>query len=432
MRRSISRLSTISVVLLLSSCDGPWNMGVDEKAPDRSLWISSVQVAQRPFDTIWIEDYVGVETRYDATNQVATSASVVEVYQDSAGVRDTVKFERAVGAIRAWIPRPDDAPKRVRWNAELSLKADVVLADGSKRFLSASSYTPAFYSIADSFAVPIEALHPRLANGSIRQAIAANPQNALRELDSTGAFFTRWKLNLQDLSAYMAGQAVMRNISVKGAHPDTVWYISDMSPVLALSIKGSKSYPIAAESRGWIFRHNIDKKRFGGAVLAQGFEPTRARILGSIFKRFGSTFGSVDSSEYFQPGGYRSWLVAPLAYDPLPGWPDSALLANTYLGYTGRNTIYSWSVDSLYYEYYRTLTGQTGDGQYSVTNIKGGKGYFTGAAKDSVSFQLEASFPDTVPVPRLNRIWCDSIKFRQSKGEATNTSKAVVQQFCGG
>lgn len=432
MPKNVATFLTISVVALLSSCDGPWNMSVEEKSPDRSLWISSVQVAQRGFDTIWIEDYVGVENRFDPTKEVGTSASIVEVYQDSAGVLDTVRFERATGAIRAWIPRTADAAKRVRWNADLSLRADVVLPDGTKRFLTAKSYTPAFYSIADSFAVPIEALHPRLANGSIRQAIAANPQNALRELDSTGAFFTRWNLNLQDLSAYMAGQAVMRNISVKGPHPDTVWYISDMSPVLAISVKGSKQYPIAAESRGWIFRHNIDKNRFGGAVLAQGFEPSRARILGSIFKRFGSTFGSVDSSEYFQPGGYRSWLVAPLAYDPLPGWPDSALLSNTYLGYTGRNTIYSWSVDSLYYEYYRTLTGQTGDGQYSVTNIKGGKGYFTGAAKDSVSFQLEASFADTVPVPRLNQIWCDSIKFRQSKGEATNTTKAKVQLLCGG
>jgi hypothetical protein len=437
MKTKSSILSLLGVSLVLGACDGPWNMSVEDQPADRSLWVSSVQVAGRAFDTIWIEDNSPLGVRFDETVPVATTASVIRVFQDSAGIRDTVTFVMASSRPRAWVPRSEDAAKRVRWNALLDFSGDVLLADGSRRALSASTYTQGFYALADSFAVPLETLHPKLANGEFRTALkaagtdTAKVMAAIFALDPTLAFVTRWKLNPTELLQYANGLPVMRNISVKGDNPDTVWYISDMTPVLGLAVAGSPARPLPAEYRQWIFRHAIDKDRFGGLVLTQGFDPTRARILGSVYKQFGSTFAVKDSSRFFQRGGSRSWLVAPKVFDDLPGYPDSAIIANNFFGYTGKNRVYAWAVDSLYYEFYRTITGETGDGQYSVTNIKGGKGYFTGAGLDSAAFQMEAAFADTVPVPRLQSLWCDSVVARQKRGEASAVPKSQVTQFCG-
>ncbi|MEN9354827.1 MAG: hypothetical protein RL318_2152, partial [Fibrobacterota bacterium] len=317
----------LGLSLVLGACDGPWNMAVENQPADRSLWVSSVQVSGRAFDTIWIEDNSPLEVRSDETVPVATSSSVLRVFQDSAGVKDTVTFVMASSRPRAWVPRAEDATKPVRWNAVLNFSADVLLADGSRRALSASTYTQGFYSLADSFSVPVETLHPKLANGEFRTALKSAGTDtgkviaAILALDPTFAFMTRWNLKTIDLLQYAAGLPVMRNISVKGANPDTVWYISDMSPVLGLSVAGSQARPLPAEYRQWVFRHSIDKERFGGLVLTQGFDPTRARILGSIYKQFGSTFAVKDSSRFFQRGGSRSWLVAPKVFGDLPGYP---------------------------------------------------------------------------------------------------------------
>lgn len=437
MNNTTRNLLTFSALLLLGACDGPWNMDVTDHVADRSLWVSSVQAAGRGFDTLWIEDNAPLATVRDETVPVAVAGSTVKVYQDSAGVRDTVVFEASSTRPRAWIVRAADAGKRVRWDATLRMDADVLLADGTRRSLTAESYTPAFYALADSFSVPVEALHPRLSNGTFRMELAnaggdtAKIAALVLGLDPTLAFFARWHLTSDDLIRYAQGNPVMRKAAMKGAKLDTLWYISDMAPVQSLAIDGAPSTIIPAEYRQWVFKHSIDPKRFGGMVLMQGFDTSRSRIFGSIYKMFGNTFTIKDSSGFFQRGGTRSWLVAPKVYKDLPGWPDSALLANNFYGYTGKNRIYSWSVDSLYYEFYRTVTGNTGDGQYSVTNIKGGKGFFTGAGLDSVAFDLEAAFADTVAVPRLRALWCDSLVSKQSRGESSNIPKSQVTQFCG-
>lgn len=437
MNKNLAKFLTIPVLGLLSACNGPWNMSVEEPTADKSLWVSSVQVAGRAFDTVWIEDLSPLERTFDASVPVALPASTVRVFQDSAGVRDTVTFVSSSSLPRAWVPRSEDAGKKVRWGATLEFSARAVLADGSVRDLSASTYTQRYYSLSDSFSVPLEALHPQLANGEFRLALAAtNGDTAkvfaeLLKFDPTFAFTEKWKLTVDDLTRFAQGLPVMRNVAMKGAKLDTLWYISSLLPVQGPTIDGVEGKWIPGEYRPWIFRHTIDKERFGGLVLTQGFDPTRARIFGSIYQQFGQTFSNRDSSGLFQRGDTRSWLVAPKVYDDLPGWPDSAALANNYFGYTGKNRVYAWAVDSLYYEFYRTITGETGDGQYSVTNVKGGKGFFTGAGLDSVAFHLEASKIDTVAVSRLQTIWCDSTIVRQKRGESSSIPKTQVAQFCG-
>lgn len=437
MTKNLAKLLTIPVIGFLSACNGPWNMSVEDPVVDNSLWVSSVQVAGRAFDTVWIEDVSPLGRKFDASLPVALPASTVRVVQDSAGVRDTVTFVSSPTLARAWVPRPEDAAKKVRWGAILEFSARAVLADGTVRELSASTYTQRHYSLADSFALPLESLHPKLANGEFRAALIATGGDtakvlqALLELDPTLAFVGKWHLTVDDLVRFAQGQAVMRNVSMKGTRLDTVWYVSDLTPVLGLTIDGVPGRWLPGEYRQWIFRHDIDKERFGGLVLTQGFDPGRARIFGSIYKQFGQTFGNSDSSGLFQRGDTRSWLVAPKAYDDLPGYPDSAVIANNFFGYTGKNRIYAWAVDSLYYEFYRTITGETGDGQYSVTNVKGGKGFFTGAGLDSVAFHMEAAFADTVAVSRLQKLWCDSTIARQARGASSSIPKSQVTQFCG-
>lgn len=438
MTKNLAKFLTIPVLGLLSACNGPWNMAVEEQPADKSLWVSSVQVAGRGFDTIWIEDLAPLERTFDASVPVALPGSSVRVVQDSAGVRDTVTFVSSSTLPRAWVPRPEDAGKKVRWGATLEFSARAVLADGSVRDLSASTYTQRYYSLADSFALPLEALHPKLANGEVRTAMHSAGTDTAKAMAAALAvapdllgFVEKWKLTIPELLAFAGGQPVMRNVPMKGAKPDTVWYISTMLPVQGLAIDGAPGRTLFSEYRQWVFRHTIDKERFGGLILTQGFDPSRARIFGSIFKQFGQTFNNQDSSRFFQRGDTRSWLVAPKVYDDLPGYPDSAVIGNTFFGYTGKNRIYAWAVDSLYYEFYRTISGETGDGQYSVTNVKGGKGFFTGAGLDSVAFQMEAAFPDTVAVSRLQSLWCDSTIVRQKRGESSSIPKAQVAQFCG-
>jgi len=424
---------TISVTTFLMACDGPWNMSVSDHAADRSLWLSGVQTAGRPFDTVWVEATNALEASYDEQSTVSGTGSWLRIYQDSAGVRDTVEYRLSSAQPHAWVPV--DAQKRVRRAATLALSASIVKSDGTRQELSSSSYTQPFYALADSFAVPVEALHPSLANGTFRMALQANQSNTaavlklIGDLDPTGRFFTKWNLHPEDLYAYAAGQAVMRNVYVKGH--DTLWYVSDESIVQSLSFPGQVPAPQSATYRQWVLRQKVDRPSYGGSVFIQGFDPSRARIFGQIFRQFGKTLGHVDSSGYFQRGDTRTWTSAPkVGGSGLPAWPDSILLSNVYLGYTGRNRIYAWAVDSLYYEHYKALTGDVGDGQYEYTNVKGGKGYFTGAILDSATFDLEAAFPDTVQVTRLRAVWCDSIKVRKSRGEATAIPVKQVKQFC--
>jgi hypothetical protein len=426
---------TISVTTLLMACDGPWNMSVSDHVADRSLWLSAVQTADRPFDTVWIEQTNPLTSTYDEMSAVAGAGSWLRIYQDSAGVRDTVNFAISAGQPHAWVPVATDAAKRVRRAATLALSAHIVRTDGSLQDLSSSSYTQPFYALSDSFAVPVEALHPSLANGTFRLALQANQSNTaavlklIRDLDTTGKFFETWHLKPEDLYAFAAGQSVMRNVYVKGN--DTLWYVSDESFVLSMGFPGQTSGPQPATFRQWVLRQKVDRASYGGTVFIQGFDPSRARIFGQIFRQFGKTFGNVDSSGLFQRGDTRSWLSAPkVGGSSLPAWPDSILLSNSYLGYTGRNRLYGWAVDSLYYEHYKALTGETGDGQYEYSNIKGGKGYFTGAILDSATFDLEAAFPDTVQVTRLRTIWCDSVRVRKARGEASAIPNTQVKQFC--
>lgn len=425
---------------LLAACSGPWDMGVDGHSADRSLWISSVQVAGRAFDTLWIEGTSPLDRAYDPTTAAVGEGSTVQVVQDSAGVRDTVVFTSVAGLPRAWLPRAADTAKRVRWGADLFLSADLVLPDGSRKRVSASSYTPIGYAMADSFAVPMEALHPRLANGAFRlealdlqkrgdtAALAA----LIRDLDPSGRFFQRWRVGDADFRAFLQGRSVMREASMKGRILDTLWYITDDFPVSAHSLVGEAPQGIQATYRQWIFRQRLDRRRSSGTVLMQGFDPTRARIVSLMDKQFEKSFGEFDTVAFFQRGDTRTWLINPnVASADVPGWPDSVLITNAYFGYTGRNRIYAWNVDSLYYEHFKVLSGETGDGRYSVPNIQGAKGYFTGAGVDSAAFDLEIANADTIGVGVLRAAWCKSTLAEQAAGKSTSIPKSQVALFCG-
>lgn len=434
----------LSGLALLAACNGPWNMEATEHDPDRSLWVSSTQVAGRSFDTIFIE-----ETRpLSGTSKLWSTqdaGSRVAVLQDSSGVRDTVEFQPTTVA-NAWIPVAGQRGKLVRWNANLSLRASVVRNDGTRQDLSAESYTPANYSLSDTIWVPLEALHPRLSTGELRSAFAADPAGTAEILDPSGAFRRKWRLTAQDFANYASGRSVMRAARARGRDVDTIWFIFDrtqVSPLLAEIPAGGgtmSNHQVEANARQMIVQQSIDPVRFGGTVLWQGFDTTRARIKGPVFEQFANTF-KFDTTSFFQLGRTRPWTVYPkYAMATLPGWPAGFLYSNTYIGYTGRNTTYSLAVDSLYYDIYRALTGETGDGQYSVTNIRGGRGFFTGGAIDSLSLDVESASPDTLSVPMLRERWCDSLRVwrspvrkRNRGGDDTLTSitPSITQAVCG-
>jgi hypothetical protein len=88
-----------------------------------------------------------------------------------------------------------------------------------------------------------------------------------------------------------------------------------------------------------------------------------------------------------------------------------------FWGYTGRNVLYSYSVDPLYYQYYKGLIGSGAEGGGGLgggssrpqnvlrySNNGNGDGYFAGAVADSFAINIRA-LQDTIPVSALRAAW---------------------------
>jgi hypothetical protein len=202
---------------------------------------------------------------------------------------------------------------------------------------------------------------------------------------------------------------------------DTLWYISDDRHTVVNPDGKSVSRAYRQILLGQ--RPGAD---FGGVFAVERFDPTGARILDPITKEFQTTqgktgFDSRDSARYFQPGDTRYAFGPYPAYSPdIYGWPRLYPFSNLTFGYTGKNTLYFYSVEAQYVVYQSQLSKQAQGDRTALpySNVKGGTGYFTGALVDSFTVVVNATGVETFSVEALRQTACKRA-WRTSQSDGT-------------
>jgi hypothetical protein len=402
MRRNIL---LIALGALLASCNGPWNTSVDDAEVPLNVRVGGILVAGMPFDTVWLDRTQKFQYTYDSTVAfIDTAASTVLVRRLDAD--QVVAYRMADGNRRAWIPV--DTAARVALGARYRLEADLRW-NASRDFpaatewrtskLTAETYTPRSYDIADTLAAPIEALVPFLADGvtADEAALFRNDPDSARKLFASYSLFPA--LSNGDLQRVADGLPVWKMARTG----DTVWALGDRTKVL-----DEKGQEVQRAFRVYGLLQRVDAERFGGLLAIQQFDTAGERLLNPVTQAALEATGRTDPElpGYYQPGNTRTLLLYGKFQPETPMYPDTLLFTSVYLGYTGRSVQRFYSLDSLYIEYYRTNGDELKPSSYS--NVRGGEGYFAGAAVDSLVLHVRK--PEGLkgyPVQQLRRAWCE-------------------------
>lgn len=400
-----SKSILLSFGVLLASCNGPWNTSVDDAEIPLNVRVGGIVVAGMPFDTIWLDRTQKFEYAYDSTTAfIDTTASKVLVRR--LDVDQTIAYRMADGNRRAWIPV--DTSARVALGARYRLEADLRW-NASRDFPSgeewrtsrivAETYTPRSYDIADTLAAPIEALVPFLADGVSDEEASlfrSNPDSAKRKFAPFDLFPS---VSASDLQRVADGLPVWK----MARSGDTVWASGDRAKV-----RDEKGQEIQRAFRVYGLLQRVDRERFGGVLVIQQFDTAGERLLNPVTQAALEATGRTDPElfGYFQPGNTRPILVDGKFQTGVTMYPDTVLFSALYLGYTGRSVQRFYSLDSLYIEYLRTNGDELTPTAYS--NVRGGEGYFAGAAVDSLVLFVKK--PDGLrgyPVRDMRRAWCE-------------------------
>lgn len=409
--------------LSLTACNGPLNMALDEGPRNPKLWVSMLLVADRPLDTLWVERPLRLDRKADpAAPFVDTAASALEIVDPDAG--DTLRFRSVPGLASAWVG--EDTAYRVkrgtrylfhahiRWNAAREFPSS---AAWKTEILTAETRVPASYALDSMVQVPVEALHPSLSVGLPAATTAQARSDASRRqalYDSLNTLAGELSLasrgvDEEAFSDYLEGKAVYRPLR----REDTVHFIFD-----AAQVRMPSGDVLMRYSLPFFFTQRVDKRDFGGLLLSQRFDSTRARIINPMLKGVMASHNmELDSVSQYQRGGVRPTSVQGAYTSGMGGYPDTLRLANMQWGYTGRNVLYAYSVDPQYYQYYKGLIGSGAEGGGGLgggssrpqnvlrySNVANGQGYFAGAVADSFAVHIRAA-QDTIPVSVLREAW---------------------------
>lgn len=409
--------------LTLSACNGPWNMDPDQGPQDPKLWVSMLLVADRPLDTLWLERPLRLDRKADiAAPFVDTAASALAIVDPEAG--DTLRFRPVPGRAAAWVA--EDTAYRVkhgtryrfhahvRWNAAREFPAGT---DWKTETLTAETRVPVAYALDSVVQVPVEALHPSLSVG-LPAPIAARARtdasyrktlyDSLSALPEEASLASRG-VDEEAFAAYLEGQVVYRPMGREG----TLHFIFDDAPA-----RNGSGDVLMRYSLPFLFSQQVDKGDFGGLILSQRFDSTRARIVNPMLKGVMASHGmELDSVSQYQRGAVRPLSVQGAYTSGMEGYPGTLRVANMQWGYTGRNVLYAYSVDPQYYQYYKGLIGSGAEGGGGLgggssrpqnvlryTNVGNGEGYFAGAVADSFAVHIRA-MRDTIPVAALREAW---------------------------
>lgn len=424
--RALARPAALAALAVFGAvgCNGPWNMEAEEGPQRAKLWVSLLLVADRPLDTLWMERPRPLSRKVDpAAVFVDTAQSSVEVVEaGTAGGAETVLRYRPVpDRAAAWVA--EDTAYRVKRGAEYRFQASVRWnvspdfpggAEYRTEVLAARARVPSGYSLDSLARMPMESLHPTLsvglppASAALARRDAAYRKDLYDSLESVRSLSARG-IGEADFARYLAGEAVYFPVR----REDTVYYIFDAAPSTDYSGATTHRYSLS-----WLFGQTVDKRDFGGLIMAQGFDSTGSRIYDPLQKGIDDALGSdLDSVAFYQRGQSRPMIIAGSYFSGLEGYPDTLRLTNLLWGYTGRNVLRSFSVDPLYYEYYKGLIQSgvdvgpgLGGGSsrpqnvLRYSNIENGDGYFSGAVADSFAVELKA-MRDTVPISALRSAW---------------------------
>lgn len=394
----------LSSLLALAACDGPWNMSPDTDPKPQRLWVSGFLVGGRAFDTLWIERPLPVEAKRDTASPFVVAAeSRLRIVRTD--VPDTIEYRLLPDYSSAWVPV--DPARRVERGGRYRLEGRIRWSEyrGETRAdsISATTFVPRTYALSDSIWAPIEALHPSLATGlplDIVQKAASDPVYALKLWDSLNAIrpLGRYGLTLEDVATYLRGGEIYRPV----AEGDTVFFITDPTPV-----RDPSGNIVQRLSRQFKFPQRFDREQWGGIFVTLANEGDGARIYDPLTQRFIASFGGdLDTSRLYQ--GEK-----PIPYDVLPafipnrlGYPDTVWVSNLFQPRTGRTTWHTYAFDSLYFEYWRSLTQSSGaNNALRYSNVRGADGFFAGAAQDSFVVHVQAT-KDTIPYEQIRRVWC--------------------------
>jgi hypothetical protein len=404
----------------MSGCNGPWNMEAVDGPKPAKLWVSMLLVADRPLDTLWLERPLPLARKTDPSAAFVDAAqSRLEITE--TGTTTVLGFRPVPGRAAAWVA--EDTAYRVKRGAEYALRAAVrwnAAADfptGTEyksEVLTAAARVPEGYSLDSTVDMPMEALHPTLsvglpaASAALARRDAAYRKTLFDSLESVSPLAARG-VTEADFEAYLNGGTAFHPVR----RNDTVYYIFD--PAMVKDYSGASTHRY---SLPWLFGQNVDKQAFGGVILSEHFDSTRARIYDPLQKGIDEAFqDDLDSVEFYQRGQVRTMLTGGSYYSDLKGYPDTLRLTNLLWGYTGRNVLHAYSVDPLYYEYYKGLitSGTDQDGGLGggssrpqnvlrYSNVANGDGYFSAAVADSFALQLKA-VRDTIPISALRAAW---------------------------
>ena len=412
--------------LAVAACNGPWNMQPDEGPQDPKLWVSMLLIADRPLDTLWIERPLLLNRESDPSALfVDEAASAIAIVESAAG--DTLRFRPVAGRAAAWVA--EDTAYRVkrgarylldaalRWNASKTFPSG---SDWRSETLTAETRVPAAYALDSTLQAPVEALHPGLSVG-LPSAMASRARadedyretvyDSLNALSGVRSLASRG-ISLGDFADYLEGRTVFRPVGKE----DTLYSIFDAASSTDYSGTSFRRYSLP-----FLFTQRIDKRDFGGVILSQRFDSTRARIYNPMHQGILESVGAdLDSAAFYQRGEVRPTKVAGAYHSDMKGYPDTLRISNLEWGYTGRNVLVSFSVDPLYYEYYKGLIGTGAEGGGGLgggssrpqnvlrfSNIVKGDGYFAGAVADSFAINIRA-VRDTIPVSALRDAWLRS------------------------
>lgn len=399
-----------SLLLALAACNGPWNMTPESDDSAPRLWVSSLAVADLPFDTLWLERPMGIEQGYDSTAKfVDTAASRVLVIRED--LADTIEYRLAPGSGVAWLPTE---PVIVARGATYRLSAKVrwTTASGDQREdeISASTTVPRIYSILPWALAPIEALAP-WASGLAKVSDASRDRRAI--LDSL-------KVTDATLDSARANLPVYRPVRKE----DTVWYIHDDAKV-----KDILGKTVQRAYRTYLFGQAIRRSDWWGNLVTQNFDTAGYYIENIISKQIHVSIGSSpDSVEFYQKGNLRVLDMNPAYGDQqfpaevnaiidtlakaVGGDVEPYLMSNVYLAYTGRSVQRFYALDRNHYEYFARQSNASNALRWSA--VRNGDGYFSSAVVDSFPLYVRAT-QDTFSVPALHAVWCREQKEQAEK-----------------
>lgn len=401
---------SIAALLALAACNGPWNMMVESTDNAPRLWISSLAVADLPFDTLWLERPQGLEETYDSTSVfVDTAASRVFVVRED--LPDTIEYALVPGSGVAWLPVRRAIVAR-GGTYRLSAKVRWTTASGDVRedSLSASTKVPKIYSLLEWALAPIEALAPWVGEIATIADASEDRRAVLDRLDVTDATLDSVRQNLP----------VYRPVGKE----DTVWYIHDAAYVQ--DIMGAS---VQRTYRSYLFAQKIDRSDWWGSLSTQTFDTAGYYIENIVSRQFHESIGkSPDSLEFYQKGNLRTLSIEPSYQDRTFPAAVSAIIdtigkavgadiepsivSNIFLAYTGRSVQRFYALDRNHYEYFSHLTNATNTLRWSA--VRNGDGYFSSAAVDSFPLFVRAT-QDTFSVPALHAAWCRDQKTLAAK-----------------